>query len=124
MRGLSKTAPFYLMNTHTNDNGTAYFSKTTDNGEKIFSFTQDFTDYWSQDDQDLHETHKQRVLANRLDDQQSYHVSYCTNRQEGEPDTQDIMTGAEIADLQRNAAFYGHRLEISTYPVSLSYRHA
>ena len=112
------------MNTHKSENGETYFSTINENGETIFSFTQDFTDYWSQDDQELHETHKQRILTNRLDDQQSYHVSYCTNRQEGEPDTQDIMTGAEIADLQRNAAFYGHRLEISTSPVALSYRHS
>ena len=43
------------MKTHKNDNGEAYFSKTNEDGETIFSFTQDFEDYWSQDDQDLHE---------------------------------------------------------------------
>ena len=49
------------MNTHTNENGTNYFSTTTDNGETIFSFTQDFADYWSKDDQDLHDEHKQKA---------------------------------------------------------------
>jgi hypothetical protein len=46
------------MNTHKNDNGETYFSTTTDKGETIFSFTQDFTDYWSKDEQDLHENRK------------------------------------------------------------------
>lgn len=50
------------MNTHTNDNGETYFSTTTDKGETIFSFTQDFTDYWSKDEQDLHENRTYTIM--------------------------------------------------------------
>ena len=51
----------------------------------------------------------------------AYFVSYCVNRQDGEPDTEEIMTSNEITELQRNAAHYGDRLEISTRPVPTRY---
>ncbi len=59
---------------------------------------------------------KQTANANR-----AYFVSYCVNRQDGEPDTEEIMTSNEIAELQRNAASYGDRLELSTRPVPTGY---
>ncbi len=37
---------------HTNANGTAYYSTTDENGQTIYSFTQDFEDIWTQEDQD------------------------------------------------------------------------
>jgi hypothetical protein len=37
--------------THTNADGTPYYSITTD-GETIYSFTRDFEDIWTQEDQD------------------------------------------------------------------------
>jgi hypothetical protein len=36
---------------HTNDNGTTYYSTTDENGQTIYSFTDDFTDIWTQDDE-------------------------------------------------------------------------
>ena len=37
---------------HTNSNGTTYYSTTDENGQTIYSFTEDFEDIWTQDDQD------------------------------------------------------------------------
>ena len=59
---------------------------------------------------------KQTATNNR-----AYFVSYCVNRQDGEPDTEEIMTSNEIAELQRNAALYGDRLEITARPVPTGY---
>lgn len=41
---------------HTNANGTAYYSTTDENGQTIFSFTQDFEDIWTNDDQNAIES--------------------------------------------------------------------
>lgn len=41
---------------HTNDNGTTYYSTTDENGQTIYSFTEDFEDIWTQDDQDAIES--------------------------------------------------------------------
>ncbi len=51
----------------------------------------------------------------------AYFVSYCVNRQDGEPDTEEIMTSNEVAELQRNAALYGDRLELTARPVATGY---
>lgn len=45
-----------IITTHTNDTGAIYFSKKSDNGEIIYSFNPDFSDHWTQDDQDAMES--------------------------------------------------------------------
>jgi len=41
---------------HTNDNGTTYYSTTNENGQTIYSFTDDFKDIWTQDDENAIES--------------------------------------------------------------------
>lgn len=38
--------------THTNANESTYYSTTDENGQTIYSFSPDFSDIWTQDDQD------------------------------------------------------------------------
>jgi len=40
--------------THTNNTGDIYYSKTDDSGDTIYSFTKDFEDIWSDDDQSIY----------------------------------------------------------------------
>jgi hypothetical protein len=42
--------------THTNSDGTPYYSTTDENGQTIYSFTKDFEDIWTQEDQDAIES--------------------------------------------------------------------
>lgn len=44
------------MTTHTNSNGTTYYSTTDESGQTIYSFTEDFQDIWTQEDQDAIES--------------------------------------------------------------------
>ena len=53
----------------------------------------------------------------QIENDRDYFVSYCINRQEGQPDIQEIMTGAEINALRSAAANYGDSLEIIQRPV-------
>jgi hypothetical protein len=50
-----------MIKKHVNDNGIAYYSKQADEG-KIFSFSQDFEDYWTEDDEALHTRKPMQVI--------------------------------------------------------------
>ena len=41
---------------HTNTNNETYFSTTDKDGQMIYSFSEDFEDFWTQDDHDAAES--------------------------------------------------------------------